>query len=54
MLCLGLCGGLALIVFGWVACVLGLLRVKRSMETKKAEEEMLEEVRTLSSFKAMS
>ncbi len=42
---LGLCGGLALMVFGWVACVLGLLRVRRSMETQKAQEEMLDQVR---------
>ncbi len=32
-------------VFGWVACVLGLLRVRRSLETQKAQEEMLDQVR---------
>jgi hypothetical protein len=32
-------------VFGWVACVLGLLRVRRSMETQKAQEELLDQVR---------
>jgi hypothetical protein len=32
-------------VFGWVACVLGLLRVRRSMEAQKAQEEMLDQVR---------
>ncbi len=31
-------------VFGWVACVLGLLRVRRSMEAQKAQEEMLDQV----------
>jgi hypothetical protein len=32
-------------VFGWVACVLGLLRVRRSMEAQKAQEELLDQVR---------
>ncbi len=32
-------------VFGWMACVLGLLRVRRSMETQKAQEELMDQVR---------
>jgi hypothetical protein len=37
-------------VFGWVACVLGLLRVRRSMEAQKAQEELLDQVRMILSI----
>jgi hypothetical protein len=42
--CVGLCGGVILLVFGWVACVISLLRVKRSMEANRRLEEKQNQV----------
>lgn len=44
---IGLCGGVILLVFGWLACILGLLRVRRTMEAQRRQEDKLNQVRSV-------